>query len=340
MRRIVMSSALALCCVGLVTPRLNAQSTQQVQPPAGFPAIGAPPTVTVISNGAEPRKALRYVSAKGHREHLTVDFLMALNISVGDTSLPEVKAPMLRGDVDVEVTDVNATGDMTLSTIFTDANWIGASDSDPSMMARLNSVTSDLKGISGVTVVSSRGITRDVKLDTSKITNPQLSQTLAGLQQVMQNVSQPLPEEPVGVGATWEVRSGANANGVQMFNTVSLQLTAMDDTSYTLKVALEQTAPPQTVSTPAMGGATASLDSSTGTGTGTAKVQFDKLTPTSQMNMNTKTTMSIDMGGNVQHMNMAMSMKVAVTPGVVKPPQNPAPPRPPDSTLPLPARAR
>lgn len=318
MRRIVMSSALALCCVGVVTPRLDAQSPQQVRPPAGFPAAGAPPTVTVISSGAEPRKALRYVSAKGHREHVTMDFLMAITMTVGDTSLPEVKAPTLRGDLDVEVTDVSPAGDMTLSTTFTDANWIAASDSDRSMMARLNSVTSDLKGLSAVTVVSSRGITRDVKLDTDKITNPQLSQTLAGLQQVLQNVSQPLPDEPVGVGARWEVRSGVNANGVQMFNTVSLQLTAMDDTSYTLKVGLEQTAPPQAISTPAMGGATASLDSSTGTGTGTAKIQFDSLSPTSEMNVNTKTTMSIDMGGNVQHMNMAMSMKVAVTPGVVK----------------------
>jgi hypothetical protein len=99
-----------------------------------------------------------------------MDFLMAITMTVGDTSLPEVKAPTLRGDVDVEVTDVSTTGDMTLSTTFT----------------------------------------------------------------------------------------------------------------------------------------------------GTAQIQFDSLSPTSEMNVNTKTTMSIDMGGNVQHMNMAMSMKVAVTPGVVK----------------------
>jgi len=318
MRRVVVSSALALCSVGLATPGLNARSSQQVQPPAGFPAVGAPPIITVISSGAEPRKALRYVGAKGHREHLTMDFLMAITMTIGDTSLPEIKAPMLRTDMDVEVTAVSATDDITIATTFTDANWIAASDSDPSMMARLNSVTADLKGLSGTTVVSNRGITRDVKIDTSRISNPQLSQTIAGLQQAMQNVSQPLPEEPVGVGATWRVRSSMNANGVQMFNNVSLQLTEMDETSYTLKLALDQTAPPQTVSTPAMGGAAASIDSSTGTGTGTMKIQFDRLSPRSEMNLNSKTTMSIDMGGNVKHMNMAMSMTLAVTPGDVK----------------------
>jgi hypothetical protein len=327
MRRIVMLSALALCFVGLAIPRVSARGAQQVPPPAGFPAVGAPPIITVISSGAEPRKALRYVSAKGHREHMTMDFLMAITMAVGDTALPEIKAPMMRGDVDVEVTAVSTTGDMTLSTTFTDASWIGASDSDPSMLARLNSVTADLKGLSGTTVVSSRGITRDVKIDTSRISNPQLSQTIAGLQQVMQTVSQPLPEEPVGVGATWEVRSGMNANGIQMFNTVSLQLTAMDDASYTLRVAVEQTAPPQAISTPAMGGATASIDFVTGTGTGTAKMQFDRLSPTSEMTMNSTTAMSVDMGRNVQHMNMAMSMKVAVTPGVVKERQDQAPQR-------------
>jgi hypothetical protein len=242
MRRIAVSSALALCLVGLVVPRLNAR-TQQVQPPAGFPAVGAPPIVTVISSGAEPRKALRYVSAKGHREHVIMDFLMAITMTVGDTSLPEMKTPMLRTDVDVEVTAVDTTGDMTISTTFTDANWIAASDTDPAMLARLNSVTADLKGLSATTAVTNRGITRDVKIDTSRISNPQLSQTIAGLQQAMQNVSQPLPEEPVGVGATWEVRSSMNANGVQTFNKTSLELTAMDDTSYTLKIALDQTAP-------------------------------------------------------------------------------------------------
>ena len=324
MRRIVTQPALALCTVVVATSQLNAQITQSVQPPAGFPAVGAPATITVTSTGAEPRRALRYAVALGHREHITMEFLMGIAMTVGDTSVPEMKAPMLRMDADVEVRGVSPTGDMTISTTFTDGSWIASPDSDASMLARLNSLSADLKGLSGTAVVSNRGVTREVKFDTRRISNPQLSQTITALQQVMQNVSQPLPEEAVGVGATWEVRSSVNANGVQMFSTVSLQLTAMDETSYTLKVALEQTAPPQAVSSPATGGATVLVDTAANSGSGTTKIQFDMLSPQSEMTLNSKTTMRIDMSGNLQRMDLAISMKLAVTPGVGKPKQDQA----------------
>jgi hypothetical protein len=296
-------------------PALNAQGTPQVAPPAGFPAVGAPPIVTVTSNGAEPRKALRYVSTKGHREHMVLDFLMAITMTVGDTSVPETKLPSLRAGADIEVTDVSPAGDLTVSTTFTDANWIAAPDMDPALLTRLNSVTTDLKGVSGTTVMTSRGIAQDVKIDASKVSNPELMQTMSAMQQMMQNVSEPLPEEPVGVGATWQVRSSVNGNGVQTFNTVSLQLIAMDDTSYTLKFTLDQTAPHQTISNPALGGAAASIDSSTGTGTGTTKVQFDMLSPKTDLDLNSKTIMSFTVADKVQQINTAISMKMAITPG-------------------------
>lgn len=318
MRGILHSSALALCVAVLPLPQGDAQNASQVQPPAGFPALGAPPTVTVISSGAEPRKALRFVIANGLRDHMTMDIGMTMAMSIGDNSMPEMKVPVLRAGVDLDVTSVSTTGDMTISTTFTDVAWLSSPEIDPSMVAMLNNTASGLKGLSGTIVMSDRGITRAANFDTSKISNPQLAQAMSAVQDTLQNVSLPLPEEPVGVGATWEVRLAQKANGLQAFNKYSLELTALDDTSCTLKVKLDQTAPPQSISTPAMGGATASLDVLDGTATGTTKIRFDKVSPTGEVNGNTKMTMTIKMGDNAQQMNMVMTMKMAVTSGVVK----------------------
>ena len=318
MRRAATSSALALCLVLVAIPGLGAQNGPQVQPPAGFPAAGAPPTVTVTSPGAQPRKALRFVIANGHREHLTMDTAMSMAFSIGENSIPEVKLPLLRVGADLEVTAVSDTGDMTISMTFTDVNWIATPDTAPPLLERLNSMIGELKGLSGTTVVSNRAVTRDVKLDFSKISNPQLSQAMAGVQQMVQNLSLPLPEEPVGVGATWDVRLGLKANGVQTFTKYSVEIARLDDTSRTLKVSLEQTAPPQSMSTPDTSAATVSVDSFNSTGAGTTKIQFDSLSPTSEVNLTSKMTMSIETGGNAQEMNMAMKMKATVTPGVPK----------------------
>ena len=316
MRRAVTSSALALCLVLAAIPGLGAQNGPQVQPPAGFPAAGAPPTVTLTSPGAQPRKALRFVIANGHREHMTMDTALAMTLAVGENSIPEVKLPLFRVGADLAVTAVSETGDMTISITFTDVNWIAASGSDPSVLGRLNSMTADLKGLSGTIVMSNRAVTREVKLDISRISNPEFLQLMAGVQQMVQNLSLPLPEEPVGIGATWDVRLGLTANGVQTSAKYSVEIGALDDTSCTLKVSLEQTAPPQSISNPAMSGATISVDSLNGTAAGTTKIQFDMLTPTSEVNSNSKMTMNIDTGGDAQQMNMAMTMRATITPGV------------------------
>jgi hypothetical protein len=318
MRRIGVSSAVLLCCVALITPRLGAQSTQPVQPPPGFPAVGAQPTLSVTSTGAEPRKVLRYVVASGHREHLTMDMAMAMSIAVDGQPIPGLKVPALRIGADLEVTDVSNNGDMTVSWTFTDVRWIGAPDDDPSMVTRLNSMTASVKGLTGTNVVSNRGIPGDLKMDTSKISDPRLSQAISQMQQELRHLYLPLPEEPLGVGSTWEIRSGMNANGMQLFNRASVQLTAIDDTSCALEAEVEITAPPQTISNPAMGGATATLDATKGSGAGTTRIQFDTLSPTGKSNVTINGAMSVDVQGTVHHMNIAVTAKSTIAPGIVK----------------------
>lgn len=318
MRRTVMSSPLSLCVVSVLISQLGAQSAQPVQPPVGFPSLGAPPTVTLTIPGAEPRRALRYVVANGHRERLTIDTATTMTMSGTDNLMRELKEPLERVAADLEVRDVSNTGDIAISWTFTDSRRIAGADTDPAVMTAMSSLTPDLRGVSGTVVMSDRGVTRDVKFDASQISSPQLSRVLATIQGLLQSLSVPTPEEAVGAGAEWEVRRSAGTYGVQVFEKLSVQLITMDDRSCTLKATVEQTAPSQAIPKVGISGATASFDDFKATGVGTMTMQFGSLSPATELNINANMNASIDMRGGVQRINMRMAMKRTATTGAVK----------------------
>ena len=61
-------------------------------------------------------------------------------------------------------------------------------------------------------------------------------------------------------------------------------------------MALDQTAPPQSISNPALAGATASIDALNSTGNGSTTIQFDTLAPTGEV-----TRTKVDAGKSTLH---------------------------------------
>jgi hypothetical protein len=130
------------------------------------------------------------------------------------------------------------------------------------------------------------------------------------------SLSMPLPEEPVGVGARWEVRQASVSGGLTMFQKVECELKALDPRSATLAIKIDQTAPPQPMNNPSLpAGATVMVDSVTGTGTGTMKVALDSLVPTSEADSRTTMVMSVNSGGSPQPISIETTVKLAVAPG-------------------------
>src|SRR5215831_1828930 len=101
--RAVILSVLAAVAVIATVPRLAAQA---VKAPPGFPAVGAPPLLALVSPGSEPRRPLRYVIAKGHREHMTLDMTTSTFSQLDNKTLPHSQMPTLRAGVDLVVTSV------------------------------------------------------------------------------------------------------------------------------------------------------------------------------------------------------------------------------------------
>jgi len=159
-------------------------------------------------------------------------------------------------------------------------------------------------------------VIRNAAIDTSKISNPQMAQMMGAMSSGLQQLSLPLPEEAVGVGAHWQVKQAIPTPAMQTFQKVEVALTALDATSCTLTLTSDATAPPQAVSVPNFpAGVEASLESLSGSATGTMTVHLDSLVPTSSMSGKTTTVMNVAMGGDSQQMSAQASIRMKVTPG-------------------------
>jgi hypothetical protein len=171
-----------------------------------------------------------------------------------------------------------------------------------------------IKGLSAEMTMTDRGIVKSMKLDTAKIADPALQQILSS--SGLEKLSAPLPEEPVGVGARWEVTQTLVANGVRMVQIATYELVALDDSTATLAVTIAQSAAAQKLAPPGMpAGADVSLVGLTGSGTGRVALTRGALVLYGDIGIMSKLTMDVSAEGQTQRLSTDTDMKVAIAPG-------------------------
>ena len=283
----------------------------QVQPKptmAGYPAIGAPAIVKLISPGAEPRRAMRYTIPATYKGAMT----MTTSIEMGGLPMAMPPMSMVMG-LNVGVTSIAPNGDISMSMTFTKAEM--AAGADPTIAAAVGDAMKSVVGLKGTAVMTNRGVTKSVKMDLDSIKNPAMSQAFSQVSQSLENMMAPFPEEAIGVGAKWEARQGLDANGMSIFQRTEFEVTGMTATSMTVKMKTEQTAPTQTISNPQMPpDASMTLERLTSSGTGTGTIPMNALVPTMNMDLNMSMAMQVSMAGQSIPLAMEMKMKTAIAP--------------------------
>ena len=148
-----------------------------------------PPRVTLLAPGAEPRKALRIVVPSTLKSHMDMEMAMAMAMNVGGQEIPATTLPAMRIGADMAVTNVAASGDVTYTMSFTGVGLASSAGVDPAVASAIEAMSGELKTISGTATVSNRGINRQVKIDTSKATNPQFTQMMDSVTNSLNGVS-------------------------------------------------------------------------------------------------------------------------------------------------------
>ncbi len=302
----------------LLTAALPALSLAQDKPatqPA--PAETAPqrPIVTLLDPGqAENRREIRFTPAVGAVETMIMRMKMGMSMSMGGQEMPPSSLPAQEMTARIAVEKVDQNGDIHYSMEFVDAKVVADDQTPPPMKAVMDAAMSKLVGIHGTAQVSSRGITLGGKIDGGDEMDPQSRQLLESMNQSLQQLSSPVPEEAVGVGAKWQVVLTPRLGGFTQTVTTIYTLIALSAESAKIDIAMSQTAAEQPLESASLPpGTKATIKSVNGSGTGSLELAFARITPTAST-MTTKTDVSMTFGaeGQVSEMKQTVTNELTV----------------------------
>ncbi|PZF79425.1 hypothetical protein [Jiangella anatolica] len=245
---------------GSTTSATAEPSSEASAEPTGEPADAEPacaagePELTVTEAGAEPLTVMELAPSAG--DTVALDMRVSMEGTTAIDGGPPQSAPipaMLMGfqaTVD-EVTD----DEIAMSFVYDKAEM---ESEDPAVAQSLAPIV----GMTGTITTTRNGAFVDGAVDTSGL-SPELMQAMGELDAQLEQLTVPLPVDPVGVGAVWTVSTGIDVNGILYCSDVTYHLTEFDGDAYTLETEVTQEAQPTTIED-----ATGSLEVIEGTGSG------------------------------------------------------------------------
>ena len=290
----------------------TATSPQTGDPGSAAADDGAATTVKLLDPGTEPRTPLRYQFQAGGTQRMVMEMKMAMAMEAGGMQQPEMQMPVTRMTMAVDSKEVTAAGDLRYEFRLEEVKVLPTPGANAMMVAAMEQQMTGMVGMSGSGTVTSRGVTRDVDVKLAAGANPQAAQLINNMKQSMNQMSAPLPREPVGKGARWQVTMPLEMQMMKLAQIATYTLTDIQGEKVTFDVAIKQSAPPQEIAAQgAPPGTKVSLESLSSSGSGTIELDLtNSLVPTSSMNV-TSTSVFVT---NDQKMKMKMRMEMDIHP--------------------------
>lgn len=255
--------------------------------------------IKVLDAGAEPRIPLRYRVPKGASSRVE----MATKLEMD--AMP-MKMPAIEMVLGMKCKDVDAEGNMTIEMAFEEVG-LAAADDDPMAMV-MGAAFEPIKNVTMTWTVTPRGETRDMRIDGAD----GVPEMMRGRLDQNDHMSVELPQEALGLGARWTLRSKEKSdNGIVLDQTATYTVTAIDERGVSFDVKIEQSAEESEIET-MMG--KAKVVSMTGKGKGSTRIEFDRIAPKS-FSLMLETDVEVDSGmGGSQFQGMVISIEMKDAP--------------------------
>lgn len=190
------------------------------------------PELTVTDTGSTPRHAMELAPTVGDSVALDMRMEMGVDAQVDGESAPTQSVPAMTIGMTLEVDDVRED-EIELSFVYDRAEVEG---DDYTVQSMLESMVDS----SGTLVTTRSGAFVDGDFQAAEGMDPAISSMTDQLDQQLAEMSIPLPTEPVGIGAEWEVATSLELNGVAFCNFYTYKLVEFDGDSYELETETEQ----------------------------------------------------------------------------------------------------
>lgn len=256
---------------------------------------GSKATLRVVDAGAEPRSALAYAFKKGPTRPLAVGLDMVMGMSAPGKTLPPTAVPRVTMTLDLNPAEKGADDAWRV-----DAKLRGVTvDSKPGKDAEIaDAMRKQFAGMSGIGMsywVTPHGEVRDVKVDLPGSAPQQAQQVMQSMNQSFESMVAPLPSEPVGTGAKWQVVTRLSASGMDLVQAATFTLKSRTDSKIDVEVSLKQLAANDEIKVPGMGGASAKIKKFKSGGGGQNRIDTHDVAPDSG-DLTVKSTMEIEAG--------------------------------------------
>jgi hypothetical protein len=212
---------------------------------AQTPASNREPTVVVIERGAEPRQRLRYELAPHTAQRLEIVSKARSQTTYTNTVLEtgQVAAdpPSVRAVCRLEVLDTDASG--TAHIRFEVEDVVALDDTTDARARGLSEATAArLKGWRGSMRMSATGALGGYVVDDPNTTQAKL---VDFVESAMRVPMPQLPDEPVGTGASWQVRYDPVIATVRWHSTATFTLRELSSSTATIDVSVAMRADSQ-----------------------------------------------------------------------------------------------
>jgi hypothetical protein len=290
---------------------ITATNTSEAQPKATAATPSSTTQVKLLEAGAEPRKVLRLHPKAGDKQTLGLTMKMAMETKVGEMEGQAVKMPAMKLTMAVTVNGVSDNGEIAYEIVMGDASVSDEPGVMPQVAEAMKAAFAGVKGMSATATMSSRGLSHGIEFKAPAGSDPQARQLMDQLKDSLSQLTTPLPEEAIGLGAKWEVKTPIKSQGMTMDQTTVSELASLEGDRLTTKNTISQHAANQKVQNPAMPGLKMDLTKMAGKGTGERTIDLGKLLPIAGTGeVRSETSMSLDAGGQKQAMTMKMDMNV------------------------------
>jgi hypothetical protein len=204
--------------------------------PTTQPAAQAPEAkITLVDPGAEPRKALRYHPKAGLRR--TVSYQLESHArSEQNGQASEQQSVLFTLTVDGVIAQADDK-ESRYEFHVTKVDVPDAKDRAAEYTAQVRKELGKWVDLRGAMVIDSRGMTQKFE-----IANPPSGKSLAAMQDIrvaLEQTANPLPEEPVGVGAKWDVSTVVDT-GLVLRGKTTFELLKLKADSGTVRFTIEQ----------------------------------------------------------------------------------------------------
>ena len=267
--------------------------------------------VKLLDAGTEPRKVLRLHPKPGDKQTIGMTMTISMGTKMGDAETPAIKMPPITMTMDTTVKDVSTDGDITYDMVMGDATVGEDPGVMPAVAAAMKAALGNIKGVTGTGTISSRGVAKRADIKMPATADPGMSQTMSQMKDAFSRMSVPLPQEPVGIGAKWEVHQPVKSQGMTIDQTATYQLVTLDGDRCVAKTTLAQHAANQKIQNSTMPGLKLDLTKMTGSATGEMTFDLTQLMPPKgNTEDHTEIAMAMNAGGKPQTMTMQMDMNI------------------------------